>query len=155
MNAGWTELIDNDGDGYVTEENTCDFPVDCDDNDPDVQACEVNNCEELDNIMANSTAGFPTVQAFLQAQIDLNNNFAVFDADANAIFVFDESGVPVAVAASSETDGNNIFAESFSAVDVNNEVLTSQLQLVGLELSDMAAGQSCIADMAAALGLIE
>lgn len=37
---GDVQLIDNDGDGYVTSENECGIPVDCDDNDPSL----TDNC---------------------------------------------------------------------------------------------------------------
>jgi len=55
VDKGWVPLIDQDGDHYVTEENSCGYPVDCDDSDaainPDAEEiCDDgidNNCNDL------------------------------------------------------------------------------------------------------------
>lgn len=47
---GYVALIDNDGDGYVTLENSCGYPVDCDDDDADVNPDALEICDdEKDN----------------------------------------------------------------------------------------------------------
>jgi len=44
IDKGAVQLIDNDGDGYVTEANDCGIPVDCDDTNPDfTDNCTVDN----------------------------------------------------------------------------------------------------------------
>ncbi|MGA8854331.1 MAG: hypothetical protein WB492_09160 [Christiangramia sp.] len=40
---GDVQLIDSDGDGYVTNENMCGFPVDCDDQDMNKTDCSILN----------------------------------------------------------------------------------------------------------------
>lgn len=39
---GAVELIDEDGDGYFTQANSCGLPVDCDDTNPDIQLAADN-----------------------------------------------------------------------------------------------------------------
>jgi hypothetical protein len=47
---GAVQLIDEDGDGYVTMENSCGIPVDCDDTDPEVTD-DCDTCAEIENLV--------------------------------------------------------------------------------------------------------
>ncbi len=47
---GAVQLIDEDGDGYVTMENSCGIPVDCDDTDPDVTD-DCDTCSDIEGLV--------------------------------------------------------------------------------------------------------
>jgi len=58
VSKGYTPLIDEDGDGYVTEVNGCGLPFDCDDTDASINAGAEEICDDgLDNNCDGLTDG--------------------------------------------------------------------------------------------------
>jgi len=51
INKGYVPLTDKDNDGYVTEENSCGYPVDCDDEDPNIQDCSI--CDVFSEVVTD------------------------------------------------------------------------------------------------------
>ncbi len=89
---GDVQLIDEDGDGWVTSENECGLPVDCDDTD----------AELTDNCSTSCVEG--------EVEIDFNGPLFVAPADEAGFYTW--QGAIDACAAKGETDGCDWFLPS-------------------------------------------